>query len=90
VATEAKPGTNLATASDGAPQRVKIVSVLRTQESGDSDMRHNVVSTRPPKRRPSAYHAMSASNDAATAVANNAASEYPPCEASAPVTISVG
>ena len=27
VATDAKPGMNLATASDGAPQRVKIVSV---------------------------------------------------------------
>ena len=90
VATEAKPGTNFATISERAPQRVKMDSVCRTQESGDNEMRQSVRNTGPPTRRPSEYHAKSAISDAATAVPSNAGSEYPPREASAPVTISVG
>ena len=66
---------NLATISDGAPQRAKIDSVWRTHESGDSEMRQSVCSTRPPSRRPAKYQARSAISDAATAVASSAASE---------------
>ena len=74
VATEAKPGTNLANISDGAPQRSKIDSVCRTHESGDSDTRHSVFSTRPPSRRPAMYHARFPIAEAATAVATRPAS----------------
>ena len=90
VATDAKPGTNFATISDCAPQRVKIDSVCRTQESGDSETRQSVRNTGPPTRRPTEYHARSAISDAATAVPSSSGSEWPPREASAPVTISVG
>src|SRR5450432_1014806 len=69
VATEAKPGTNLATISDCAPQRVNMDSVCRTQESGDKEIRHSVRNTGPPTRRPTEYHARSAISEAATAVA---------------------
>src|SRR6478752_6717913 len=57
VATDANPGMNLATASELAPQRAKIDSVWRTQESGDNEMRQMVRSTLLPKRRPALYHA---------------------------------
>jgi hypothetical protein len=36
-----KPGMNLATTSDFAPQRVKLSSVWLTQESGDSEILHS-------------------------------------------------
>ena len=75
VATDAKPGTNLATISDGAPQRVKIDSVCRTHESGDSETRQSVCNTVPPMRRPAAYQQRSAISDATTAVASSAAIE---------------
>lgn len=48
LAMEAKPGTNLAISSDGAPHLWNSDSVCRTQESGDSEMRHNSASTRLP------------------------------------------
>ncbi len=90
VATDAKPGTNLATVSDRAPQRVKIDSVWRTHESGDSEIRHNVRSTRAPRRLPMRYQPRSAITDAATAVATRPGSVYGLRAARAPVTISVG
>src|SRR6266545_731117 len=90
VATEANPGMNLATISDGAPQRAKMVSVWRTHESGDNDMRHSVFSTRPPSRRPATYQAMLPMIDAATAVPSRPKSEYGLRAARALVTISVG
>ena len=65
----------LATISDRAPQRVKMDSVCRTHESGDSEILHSVRSTGPPNRRPVEYHARSAISEAATAVASSAASE---------------
>ena len=75
MATDAKPGMNFATVSDRAPQRVKIDSVCRTHESGDSEMRQSVCSTRPADAPPGEYHARSAISDAATAVASSAGSE---------------
>src|SRR4029450_4137030 len=90
VATEANPGMNFATISDGAPQRAKIISVWRTQESGDSDTRHSVFSTRPPSRRPATYQETLPMTDAATAVPSKPKSEYGLRAASALVTISVG
>ena len=45
VATDANPGMNLATVSETAPKRMKIDSVWRTHESGDSDTRQMVFST---------------------------------------------
>src|SRR5258708_36282951 len=90
VATDAKPGTNFATISARAPQRVKIVSVCCTHESGDSERRQSVRSTCPPERRPAEDQQRSAISDAATAVPRNAASEYLQLEAAAPATISVG
>ncbi len=48
MATDAKPGTNLANSIDAAPKRMKIDSVCVTQESGDSEMRHSIRSTRSP------------------------------------------
>ena len=44
----AKPGTNFANISDGAPQRVNVVSVCRTHESGDMEIRHSNCRTRSP------------------------------------------
>ncbi len=75
VATEAKPGMNFATISDGAPQRAKIDSVWRTHESGDNDIRHSVLNTRPPSRRPATYQETLPMTDAATAVAISPRSE---------------
>ena len=69
VATDAKPGMNLATASDRAPQRAKIDSVCRTHESGDSETRQMVFSTPLPNLRPAMYHARSAISAATTATA---------------------
>ncbi len=75
MATDAKPGMNFATISDRAPQRVKMASVWRTHESGDSEIRHSVRSTGPPTRRPNEYQQRSAISDAATAVPSSAGSE---------------
>src|SRR4029453_2430946 len=89
VATEAKPGMNLATASERAPQRAKMDAVCRTQESGDSETRHMVFGTPLPNLRPAVYHATSAISAANTATASNAGTEDPPRVARAPVMISV-
>ena len=91
VATDAKPGMNLATASERAPQRAKIDSVCRTQESGDSEMRQMVFSTPLPKRRPGAVpREVGDQRRDAPRRAISAGSDAPPCAASAPVMISVG
>ena len=64
-ATVEKPGMNLATSSDGIPQRSKTDSVWRTQESGESEIRQSVFRIRLPWARPSAYQTQSAISDAA-------------------------
>ena len=51
-----KPGMNLATSSTRGPLRVKLTWVLRTQESGSSEIRQSNWRTRTPFRRPSSYH----------------------------------
>ena len=48
VAIVAKPGMNLATSSDAGPQRVNSDSVWRTHESGESEIRQTLRTTRPP------------------------------------------
>ena len=78
VATDANPGMNLATASERAPQRAKMDSVCRTQESGDSEMRQMVFSTPLPKLRPAVYQTRSAISAANTATATNAGNGAPP------------
>ena len=45
-ATTDTPGTNLAAISDRPPQRPRMDSLRRTQESADSEMRHSSRITR--------------------------------------------
>lgn len=84
------PGTNLATSSDRAPWRAKKASVLRTQESGSSEMRHNHPITRPPRRRPTSYHSTSDKSDAATHTPTTAAECSSPVRARAPPASRIG
>src|SRR5208337_1107546 len=90
VATDANPGTNLATSIDDGPKRWKIDSVWRTQVSCDSDMRHSVLRMRSPNRRPAAYQPVSAISAPATPTPTSWYTGVPPIAASAPATISVG
>lgn len=90
VATLAKPGTNFATTSDGAPKRAKMDSVWRTQPSWDSDSLHRPRSTCVPKRLPAAYQSPSAIRQANTAVATSATMDCSPRAAAAPATRNTG
>src|SRR6185437_10085037 len=89
-ATIDRPGMNLATMSARGPQRSKRAWVWLTHTSGVSEMRHSTRMTRPPKRRPARYQALSPTRQAPTASAAAAAPERRPSAASAPATIRVG
>src|SRR5207245_2844715 len=91
VATEAKPGTNLAKSIDAGPKRWKIDSVCRTHVSCDSETRQSVDRMRMPKARPAVYQPVSATIEATTPTPTSCHSGVPPpIAASAPATISVG
>src|ERR1043166_5472128 len=90
VATEAKPGTNLAKSIEAGPKRWKMDSVWRTQESCDSDTRQSVDRMRMPKLRPAVYQPVSAMIEAKIPTPTNCHSGLPPIAAYAPATIKVG
>ncbi len=89
-ATVEKPGMNLATSSDGIPQRSKTDSVCRTQESGDSEIRQSVLRIRLPCARPSAYQTPSAMSEAKTATRSTFQAARSRSTDSAPATIRTG
>ena len=81
---------NLATSSEGMPQRSKTDSVWRTHESGDREIRQRVFRMRLPCDRPSRYQSESAISDAPTATTRIFHDESWPSTDSAPATISTG
>src|SRR5690348_5547825 len=89
-ATVDNPGTNFATSRTCPPQRWKCRSDLRTQVSGDNEMRQRVRITPAPKWRPAQYHIRSASRHASKVTSSTPASESCALAANAPATTSVG
>ncbi len=81
---------NLATRSEGIPQRSKTDSVWRTQESGESEILHRVLRMRLPWDRPSRNQRESAISDAPTATTSTFHADRFPSIDSAPATISTG
>ncbi len=81
---------NFATSSEGIPHRSKTDSVWRTQESGESEIRHSSFRIRLPWDLPSRYQRESAIRDAPTATTRTLHADRFPSIASAPATTSTG
>ena len=90
MVTLPRVGMNFAKRSADGPTRTNMVSVSRTQVSGDSDSLHKNPSTRRPWARPSQYQLLSAMTDPATAAAMIVARLSSPRAVSAPATASSG
>src|ERR1700687_4215878 len=85
-----RPGTNFPSTKVSLPQRWNTYSDWRTQDSGDSDIRHKSFMTRRPNSRPTAYQVASLMAQAMNATPNRANAEIFPSAANAPATISIG
>ena len=78
------PGTNLQMSSVRGPKRLKMDSVLRTQESGSSAMRQSRFSTTAPRRFPKKYQKVSLHSEASAGISIASARCIRPCPAKAP------
>src|ERR1700722_2793296 len=85
AAVAPSPGTNLAINKARAPNLLKRVVVLLTQESGSSDMRQRRFRMEWPRTRPRRNHMRSLQSAAPTARASDVEKEKFPNPASAPM-----
>ena len=84
------PGMNFATSSERTPYFSNAFSVLRTQESGSSAMRHRKFRILAPRRRPSWNQTLSAIRQAAMPLSTTRTGFSCPLRASAPHASSSG
>src|SRR6516164_7089801 len=89
-ATVEKPGMNLATRSEGIPQRSKSDSVCRTHESGEREILQRTFKMRCPWARPNRNHTESAMSEATIATRSTCHAEKSRSIDRAPATTRTG